>query len=225
MADSLHQRIVKLYAGVIFDAMYHDLGVSRPFVLDRAVKPGWKLDPHQILFGHAFTCKGQRVLHASDVDESVRLRMFQDFTEGCVQVIDTDGDDSVAHFGDISGRIARKFGCRGAVIDGNVRDIRLLEEDQFPIFCRGIQPIDAYGKWQITEYQTIIHMRGIQGTVEVAPGDFLFADLDGVLVIPESLIEQVCSHAEKRLEIEVNVRNRLKDYSDIQLLNDEVGRW
>lgn len=223
--ENLRQRFEKLYSGVIYDAMHHDIAYPKPFVVDRAIKPGWKLQKGQVLFGHAFTCKGQRVLHERDIDETVRLGMFREFTNGCVQVIDTNGDDTAAHFGDISGKIARKFGCRGAVVDGNTRDARLLEEDQFLIFCRGIQPIDAYGKWQIVEYQTNVFLSGIQGKVVVSPNDYVYGDSDGVLVIPSLLVEEVCTLAEERLVKEDLVREKLRDYSDIQKLNDEIGSW
>lgn len=107
--EHMSRRFERLYSGIIFDTMQHDMAYSKPFVLDMAIKPLWKLPRGQVLFGHAFTCKGQRLLHEADIDETVRLGMFQDFREGCIQVIDTDGDDTVAHFGDISGKIARKF--------------------------------------------------------------------------------------------------------------------
>ena len=42
--------------------------------------------------------------------------MFKEFFKGCFQVISTGGDDTVAHFGDISGLIAKKFGAIGVVI-------------------------------------------------------------------------------------------------------------
>jgi 4-hydroxy-4-methyl-2-oxoglutarate aldolase len=223
--ERLRQRFDQLYCGVIYDAMYFDLGYSRPFVVDRAIKPAWKLQNRQVLFGHAVTCKGQRVLHEKAIDDKVRIHMFREFSEGCVQVIDADGDDSVAHFGDISGKIARKFGCRGAVVDGNTRDIRQLEDDQFPIFCRSVQPEDAFGKWQIVSYQIEVFLSGTQGRIVVSPNDYIFGDPDGVLVIPNDLAEEVCTLAETRLVKENLIREKLKTTTDILRLYDEIGRW
>jgi 4-hydroxy-4-methyl-2-oxoglutarate aldolase len=221
----LRERFERLYCGVIYDAMCFDVGHSKPFVVDKAIKPAWKLQSGQSLFGHAFTCKGQRVFHEHEIDDKVRISMFREFSEGCIQVIDTGGDDTVAHFGDISGKIARKFGCRGAIVDGNTRDICWLEEDQFPLFCRGILPIDAYGKWQIVAYQVDIFLSGIQGGIVVSPNDYIYADPDGVLVIPSHLAEEVCSLAEARLSREDLIREKLKTISNIQKLYDEIGRW
>jgi regulator of RNase E activity RraA len=218
----LHQRYARLYLGVVYDAMRFDLRVDRAFVVHRALKPTW---PGDALFGPAFTCRGQRVLDPDHIDDTVRIRMFRSFTPGCVQVIDTGGDDSVAHFGDISGKLARKFGATGAVIDGYTRDARILAEDKFPVFCRGTQPTDAYGRWQIVEYQTPIALPGAEGAVAVEPGDCVFADADGVVVIPEKLGATVCALAEKRLEREDQVRRELLASHDVQELYDRIGRW
>ncbi len=224
-SQELQQRFHRLYCGVVYDAMRFDIGYANPFVVDQAIKPAWGLRSNQVLFGHAFTCRGQLVPEEKHIDDTVRIAMFHEFTSGCIQVIDAGGDESVAHFGDISGKIARKFGCEGAVIDGNTRDVRLLEVDRFPVFCRGVQPVDAYGKWQIVEYQVPISLRGIHGRVEVLPNDYIYADADGALVIPRHLADEVCIRAEKRLLRENLVREKLKGADDIQSLYDEIGRW
>ncbi len=220
----LAQRFTKLYSGVVYDAMCFDIGYFAPFAVDMNIKPAWSLD-NQVVFGPAFTCRGQPVQHEKDIDDSVRIEMFKAFTQGCVQVIDTANDASVAHFGDISGKIARKFGCVGAVVDGFTRDVRWLQRDGFPIFCRGVQPIDAFGKWQIVDYQVPITLNGINGRINVFPGDYIFGDPDGVLVIPKNIATEVCRYAETRLEREEMVRHRLAETDNIQGLYNEIGRW
>lgn len=221
----LASRFARLYLGVVYDALRFDLNETAPFVVHRAVKPVYRLAAGEVVFGHAFTCRGARVLDAAHIDDAVRIRMFQSFTQGCVQVIDAGDDDTVAHFGDISGKLARKFGAVGAVIDGYTRDARIIEQDRFPVFCRGTQPIDAYARWQIVEYQVDISLAGPEGRVRVRPGDFVFGDPDGVLVIAADKIERVCSLAEERLEREDMVRRELAGTRDIQALYDRIGRW
>jgi regulator of RNase E activity RraA len=220
----LHDRFRRLYLGVVYDALRFDLRFDRAFVVHRVLKPLGPL-PGGSLFGAAFTCRGQRVLEADQIDDTVRIRMFRGFTPGCVQVIDTGGDDSVAHFGDISGKLARRFGARGAVIDGYTRDARILADDQFPVICRGTQPTDAYGRWQIVEYGAPITLPGAEGTVAVRPGDWVFADADGVIVIPRELGETVCGLAEARVAREDQVRRELGATEDVQELYDRIGRW
>lgn len=222
---TLRDRFERLYAGVVYDALCFDLRHPHPFVVHHAIKPVWTMQTRPVLFGPAFTCRGERVRDPEHIDDTVRLRMFESFTPGCVQVIDTGGDGSVAHFGDISGKLARRAGAVGAVIDGFTRDARILEEDRFPVFCRGTQPIDAFGQWQIVAYQDPVMLDGIQGPVPVHPGDCVFGDPDGVIVIPQALAEQVCNAAEARLAREDDVRFRLASDVDVMTLYQEIGRW
>lgn len=223
--EELRRRFSLLYSGVVYDAMRFDLQVPRPFVLDNRIKPAWPLAEHDVIFGPAFTCKGEQVQDRSHIDDTVRIRMFERFTPGCVQVLDTGGDESVAHFGDISGKLARKFGAVGLVTDGYTRDVRILQQDRFPIFCKGVQPIDAFGRWQIVAYDLPISLPGPEGRVAIDPGDYVFGDPDGVIVIPQASVEEVCRLAEGRLRKEDAVRRELLETDDIQGLYERIGRW
>ncbi len=220
---TLAERYQRLYAGLIYDALQFDLRLSHPFVVHHAVRAAWPLG-QRVVCGPAFTCRGEPVRDPEHVRDLVRIEMFRSFTPGCVQVVDTGGDDRVAHFGDISGRLAREHGCVGAVIDGFTRDVRLLERDGFPVFCRGAQPIDAFGRWQIVETQRPVWLSGIEGRVRVDPGDWLFADADGVLAIPREHAETVCDLAEARALQEEEVRRRVAG-GDPERLYHELGRW
>ena len=219
----LVERAKKLYAGVVYDTLSFDLRVKKCFMLRKEVKPCYAFT--DVLFGPAFTCRGERVLAPGHIDDTVRLKMFQEFYDGCVQVISSGGYREVAEFGDISGKIARKFGAVGAVVDAPTRDVKLIAEDGFRLFADGVQCTDAYGKWQITEFEVPIVVPGIHGDVEINPGDYIFGDPDGVLVIPAELVEDVVSGAEKRLARENLVREEIYNTNDIVELNNRVGRW
>lgn len=213
----------KLYSGVIYDAMIFDLKVKKPFLLRKNIKPSWDFD--DVLFGPAFTCKGEPILDENHIDDTIRIKMFQSFYNGCVQVISSGGFREVAEFGDISGKIARKFGAVGAVVDAPTRDVKMIKADRFKLFSDGVQPVDAYGKWQITEFEVPIVIPGIQGDVEVNPGDYIYGDPDGVIVIPKELVHDVLEKASVRLKKENIIRKEIKSTDDIQKLYDKVGRW
>lgn len=221
--NNIVERYKKMYSGVIYDSLTFDIKEKRAFLLDINIKPAYKFN--DVLFGPAFTCKGERVLDDSHIDDTVRLKMFQKFYEGCVQVISSGGYREVAEFGDISGKIARKFGAIGAVLDAPSRDIKIIEKDRFPIFCTGVQPTDAYGKWQITEFEVPITMPGIHGDVIVNPGDYIFGDPDGVMIISKEIVKDVIKLAEERLEKENLIRKEINNTNDILELNRRVGRW
>lgn len=70
-----------------------------------------------------------------------------------------------------------------------------------------------------------IEVRGIDGPVTVEPSDYVFADYDGVIVIPARYVGDVAELATARLEREREIRARLDGYEDVQRLHDEIGRW
>ena len=68
-------------------------------------------------------------------------------------------------------------------------------------------------------------MPGIHGLVEIRPGDYIFGDPDGVLVIRKEIVTDVLELAEKRLTSENKVRTEIYKTDNIQELYDRVGRW
>ena len=214
-----------LYAGVIYDALYFDLNYKKHFTLSSRIKP---ISSNNIpCIGYAFTCQGGEVIEEKDIDDDIRLKMFSSFRQNCIQIVSSGGKRNVAQFGDISARLARKFGALGAVIDSPTRDKRFIENLKFPLFCTGTNPKDAYGSWQICEFQSQISMPGIDESVEIFNDDIIFGDADGVLVIPKSLIRQTIEMATKRADNENRIRRTISEtnYVDPISLNRSLGRW
>tara|TARA_Y200000002_G_C22603293_1_gene630481 strand:- start:146 stop:838 length:693 start_codon:yes stop_codon:yes gene_type:complete len=217
----------KLYSGVIYDALIFDLNHKKPFLLDSSIKKVSGTGKNYI--GQAFTCSSQTVKKPSEIKDHIRIEMFKKFFKGCFQIISTNGDNRVAHFGDISGLIAKKFGAIGVVIDGNTRDIDLLKKNNFPVFCKDIFPVDAYGSWQIVDYGKPIIMKGKKGNVKINHGDIIFADSDAVICINKKIAKKVLKLSLVRLKKENMIRKEIKKFSpnpkNIHKMYKKIGRW
>ena len=111
---------------------------------------------------------------------------------GDVLVVDAEGDVAAgALWGDIMAEEARRRGFRAAIIDGAARDQRGLREVGFPTFAAG--PTPRLGtNLQIGHVQVPISCGG----VAVRPGDWVFGDDDGVVVIPAHMVEVIVEAAE-----------------------------
>jgi 4-hydroxy-4-methyl-2-oxoglutarate aldolase len=97
------------------------------------------------------------------------------------------GDDTVrGYWGEVLTTAAEAAGIVGLVIDGTVRDLAALEEHRFPVFARGVGLRGASKTGPGTTGATIV-----LGDVRVASGDWIVADVDGVVAIPASLLS-VC---------------------------------
>lgn len=230
--EELAQRYRQLYAGVVYDAMVFDCGIPEQLcVVSRKIQriEGARRTP---LAGPAMTCWGAAdnpycSKKIADNDR-VRLDMLDCMAPGCVQVISTF-DDRVAHFGDVSASLAKTRGAVGVVIDGYSRDVDRINHIGLPLFCRGSQPQDAFGRWGILGFGETISLHGIGGSVlNVAQGDWIFADGDGVLVIPETGVtgaEGVLVLAEKRKANEDEVRAAVLNGEEPKGIYERLGRW
>ena len=100
------------------------------------------------------------------------------------------GEMRCAYWGEILTATAKKRGAVGAVINGFHRDTpRVLEQD-WPVFSRGRFAQDSAVRTQVVDYRCRIEI----DQVTVQPGDLVFGDLDGVVIVP------------KKVEVEVIVR-------------------
>lgn len=109
-------------------------------------------------------------------------------------------------WGEILTATARQRGAVGAVVDGYHRDTpRVLEQD-FPVFSRGGYAQDAAVRASVLDYRCRIRI----GDVEIEPGDLIFGDLDGVIVIPAAVEDEVIERALAKASTENTVRQAIE---------------
>ena len=96
-----------------------------------------------------------------------------------------------AYWGEILTATARMRGASGAVIDGYHRDTPMILEQNWPVFSRGRFAQDSGVRTKVVDYRCPIEV----GPVTVQPGDLVFGDLDGVLVIPRAHEAEVVERA------------------------------
>jgi 4-hydroxy-4-methyl-2-oxoglutarate aldolase len=109
-------------------------------------------------------------------------------------------------WGEILAATARQRGAAGAVVDGYHRDtLRVLEQD-FPVFSRGAYAQGAAVRATVLDYRCRIRI----GDVEIEPGDIVFGDIDGVLVIPSAVEAEVIARALVKARAENVVRQAIE---------------
>jgi 4-hydroxy-4-methyl-2-oxoglutarate aldolase len=132
--------------------------------------------------------------------------------------------DGVCYFGELIAVGMMQRGSAGALVDGGVRDVRVLREHGFPVFARYHSPVQSIRRWKVTEWQVAVTLPGATtGLVTVNPGDFVAADEDGVVVVPAHLVEDVLSRAEAITQTEQQVRAALRDGLTLAEALDRFG--
>jgi regulator of RNase E activity RraA len=112
-----------------------------------------------------------------------------------------------AYWGEIMTATAKKRGAAGAVIDGFYRDTQKVMEQNWPVFSRGRYAQDSSVRTQVINYRCDIEIGGVW----ITPGDLIFGDMDGVLVIPKESVEEVVVKALKKARGENTVRQAIEN--------------
>lgn len=168
----------------------------------------WRIQPMttgQAVVGRALTIVGeQRADGERDDYFEPFLRMLGEVKPGDV-LVSQPNDNSCAHLGELSAETAQFRGARGAVIDGGVRDVDYLNRLGFPVFACYRTPVDIVGRWTLTDFNVPITI----GEVDVHPGDYIVGDIDGVVVIPQDIADEVTAMAEQVVQTEDVVRRQI----------------
>lgn len=204
--EEICERYRRLYAALIYDVLEH-MGYPSQ-VLSHELTP---LDRDMKLAGPAFTVKGTMSCEKNEALRFKRLAMIKEMRYPCVEVRDAGTPFHVALYGELSATTARAHGAVGALIDGGVRDCSHLIRMGFPVFARYRNPVEAFGRWAMADYGVPVLLHGeVTETVRVNPEDFVFADFDGVMVVPKELTVQVLEECERVMGIEDDAR---KDFA------------
>jgi 4-hydroxy-4-methyl-2-oxoglutarate aldolase len=198
----LESRFVTLYTGAIADILDRLGFLQQTLPPDiTALRPGMKLA------GPAYPIEG-RPRPNQDYDTSVRrmLDMLGQVPTGHVAVYQTNDRDS-AHLGELSVTSLKARGCAGAVIDGGCRDIDLILEEDFPVFARYTTPQDCTYRWELVAHGDVTVT---MGAVHIAPGDYVVADADGIVVIPQGVLLEVLEQAEAKVATESEIREAVR---------------
>jgi regulator of RNase E activity RraA len=187
----LSTRYGRLYSGPIYDVLAK---MGRPNqVLDLAIKP---LLPTMTVAGVAYTIRSER--RNPDDPDRPKVDIVGGMTPGCVAVYSVGREQQSGHWGELTSNASAAKGCRGVVVDGGARDsTEHLKIPKWSCFCRYTSPIEFGTRGRITAVQVPVLMSGSLTTVvPVKPGDVVFGDLDGVIVIPREMALDVLAEAE-----------------------------
>ncbi len=121
--------------------------------------------------------------------------------------IASGGYNRCAYWGELLTAAARTRKAAGAVIHGWHRDTPQVLEQQWPVFTCGRYAQDSSVRTQVAQYRCPIEIEGVW----VNPGDLLFGDMDGVLVIPKEHISEVITRALEKASGEKVVRKAIED--------------
>ncbi len=173
----------EIYTGVLCD-MLDTIGYSHQY-LPREIQ---SLRPTNIMVGRAYPT----IICDVYGEQEKPLGLLPDAVDhiGKDEIyIVTGGDRRCSYFGEIMTAKILKNGGVGAVIDGYMRDTRQVLEQKIPVFSMGRDAQGSIYRNQVIRYGCPVEI----GNIKINPGDLIFGDIDGVVVIPKEIEEKAVS--------------------------------
>jgi regulator of RNase E activity RraA len=133
------------------------------------------------------------------------IALMDSLRPGDVAVATTVRPLETGVMGELSATAMRSRGARGCLVDGYTRDARKIIRMQFPVFAKGISPIDTTDRAAVVDIDCPVVFAGRR----VSPGTIVFADLDGIVFIPKEVEKEAIGEAVRRVRAESKVRKAL----------------
>ncbi|NLG48745.1 MAG: RraA family protein [Chloroflexi bacterium] len=156
--------------------------------------------------GRARTVRWMEIDYVVEEDPyGLEIDLVDSLQPGDVVVHSTDLSGTSAPWGELLSTVARRNGAVGCVCDCQIRDCVRIIQMGFPVYYTGIRPLDSMGRTRVMAYDVPVRC----GDVLVRPGELVFADYDGIVVIPREAEEQALELAREKVNAESVTRQEL----------------
>jgi 4-hydroxy-4-methyl-2-oxoglutarate aldolase len=216
-AGSLQEMASKLFTAVLSDTL--DMLGHTQQVLPPSIRP---LDDASIMVGRARTALYMDVYAPPKPGEdpyALEITLIDSLKPGEIPVFSCGKTGRVAPWGELLSTAAKVRGASGALMDGLVRDITAIRRIGFPVFHGGIGPLDSKGRAKVMALDVTIEVAGIP----VAPGDLVFGDADGVVIVPKAIEAEVIGRAFDKLKGEKDTLRDLQAGTSLRAVFDKYG--
>ena len=206
-SEMLHMMRTELYSSVIGDIL-DQMGYVHQFLPSR-IQP---LREHMVVAGRAMTVLEADVCAGEGGRNPVLQRRFGLMLEALDDLkkdeiyICSGSSPSYALVGELMCTRMQILGAAGCVVNGFHRDTRGILELDFPCFSYGRYAQDQAPRGKVLDYRVPIEMDGVR----ILPGDLIFGDLDGVLVIPCAVEQEVLERAYEKATGERTVAQAIR---------------
>ena len=196
-----NDKLSRCYSAVLMDVM--DAMGYRTQCMNPAIRP---LSPTMRAWGEAVTIYLEAVSEIPERPYQLEMEVIDDLKEGQIIVAQCNMGQVCALWGGLlSNAVIGRRGA-GVVTDAPARDYDEIVALGFPVFCTGLTPYDSMGRLDGKERNIPI----VCGGIRVCPRDLLYADVDGIVVVPQGIADEVIARAWEKVQGENKVREELR---------------
>ena len=190
-----------LYSAVVCDAL-DGLGY-------RNQSPRVQLRPYtvdELLVGRCKTTLWADMFHEDPQPYELELKAVDECQADDVLISAAGGSMCSGIWGELLSTAARNSGCVGAIVDGAVRDVAKMREMGFAVLARGTCIYDSQNRQRVIDVDVPVEIDGVR----FCPGDLVFADVDGVVVVPQAVENEAIRRAWEKVHAENETRDAIK---------------
>lgn len=191
-----------LYAAVICDSLD---GLGYPHQSPRIPLNAMTTDG--VIVGRCRTTLWADMFHQDKSPYELELQAVDSCQPDDVLIAAAGGSMRSGIWGELLTTAVLNGGCVGAIVDGAVRDVEKIRALGFPVLARGTCLYDSKDRQRVIDCDIPVEIDG----VVFSPGDLVFADADGVVVIPQAVEQQALKAAWEKVHAENEVRDAIRD--------------
>lgn len=203
-----------LYSAVVCDAL-DSLGYTHQS--PRVALPPWT--NQGLLVGHCKTTLWADMFHEDAKPYELELLAVDGCQPDDVLIAAAGGSMRSGIWGELLSTAASNRGCAGAIVDGAVRDVAKLRDMQFPVFAKATCLYDSKNRQRVVDVDVPVEIDGVR----FSPGDLVFADVDGVVVVPQAIAEQTVRLAWEKVHAENITRDAIRGGMLAQAAYEKYG--
>lgn len=205
------ERLVQLDTAAVSDAM-DSLGINRAlFGIAPRVQGAKIAGPAYTVQYEAFSSEPSTFQNAGNYIDEVPPH--------AVIVVNNDGNTACTNWGDILTRKAMQQGIAGTIINGSARDIETIRKLGYPLYTKGIYMVSGKNRVRVKATNVPVEIAGIA----VNPGDWIFADENGVVVIAPEHLQAVIERAENVNATEIDIVRAIESGESLVAARQNFG--
>lgn len=162
---------------------------------------------YAVVVGRARTLLNAPQKTGRDDPYRLAIELMDSLQPGDVPVACSTEPIETGIMGELSATAMNSRGAMGCLVDGFTRDTRNLIIMEFPVFAKGSSPIDTTDRVAVIEYDCEVTFGGRK----LNAGQIVFADLDGIILIPKQVEMEIIQATAQRILTEGKVRQELGD--------------
>jgi 4-hydroxy-4-methyl-2-oxoglutarate aldolase len=149
----------------------------------------------------------------------LEIEAVDSLSPGDVVVHSTDYAGTNAPWGELMSTVAKRYGAVGCVCDSQIRDCVKIIELGFPVYYVGTRPVDSKGRGRVMAYDVPVRC----GDILVHPRSLIYADFDGIVVVPAEVEQEVLGLAQEKVSKENLSREDLRSGESLRAVYEKYG--